>query len=128
MAQHKGSACRVHRLVYELFHGHKPGKLLVCHSCDVPLCIEPRHLWLGTAKDNTQDAVRKGRLGGHVMPLGHAAGEKNPNRKLDSAKVTEIRKLYATGLYGQTELGKMFGVTQSQIWHVVVRRAWKNVA
>src|SRR5690242_3970621 len=50
-----------HRFAYTLFNGVDPGKLLVCHSCDVPRCVSAEHLFLGTYKDNIQDAVRKGR-------------------------------------------------------------------
>ena len=49
-----------HRLSYILHFGF-PGNLFVCHTCDVKNCVDPKHLWLGTNKDNQLDAVSKGR-------------------------------------------------------------------
>ena len=57
----RGRQFRAHREAYKTFVGEIPPGLLVCHRCDVPLCINPKHLFLGTPKDNTQDMIRKGR-------------------------------------------------------------------
>ena len=52
---------KVHRISYEIFIGPIPEGMLVCHSCDTPLCFNPLHLFLGTDQDNTMDAIKKGR-------------------------------------------------------------------
>lgn len=52
---------RAHRIAFEVFRGEQANDFLVCHRCDNPKCINPDHLFLGTAKDNTADCFDKGR-------------------------------------------------------------------
>lgn len=52
----------VHRVSYEIAFGPIPPRMRVLHRCDTPACVNPGHLFLGTAKDNTDDARAKGRL------------------------------------------------------------------
>lgn len=53
-----------HRVAWELTHGPIPDGLLACHGCDNPPCVrpEPGHVFLGTHRDNTHDAIQKGRF------------------------------------------------------------------
>ena len=48
--------------IYRLRHGPVPKGLQVCHTCDAPRCMEDAHHWLGTQKENMQDAAKKGRM------------------------------------------------------------------
>lgn len=52
-----------HRMAYRLKIGQIPQNLLVLHRCDVRLCVNPDHLFLGTHADNTHDMIVKGRAG-----------------------------------------------------------------
>ncbi len=52
---------KAHRISYLLFVGMIPKGKMVLHRCDNPPCVNPAHLFIGTAKDNAHDAIQKGR-------------------------------------------------------------------
>ncbi len=106
-----------HRVAYELTYGQIPPHLHVCHRCDVGACVNPAHLFLGTPKDNMQDASAKGRT---------HRGERTPSARLTAANVGEIRERRAQGSTYQS-LADVFGVSMAQIHHICVRQQWKHL-
>jgi hypothetical protein len=105
-----------HRIAWLLHHGEIPSGLGVCHRCDIPRCVNPDHLFLGTQKDNLRDCSRKGRT-----PL----GEKQGRSKLKTDEVLEIRDL-ASAL-PQRQIAVLYGVSQSTISDIISRRKWPHV-
>jgi hypothetical protein len=111
-----GRHWRVHRLSYTVHKGSIPDGLFVCHSCDIPACLNPDHLWLGTNQQNMDDMRQKGR---DYM----GKGEKNPFAKLTEVEVIEIKKLLKTDLRHRTIADK-FNVSRSCINNIKQGDTW----
>lgn len=122
-----GRNAPAHRVAYELAHGPIPDGLYVCHRCDVRACCNPAHLFLGTAKDNTQDMLRKGRQGAKTKPDFAVRGTAHPLAKLDEDAVRSIRARAAEDNATQTGLAALYGVHHSVIGAVIRRESWKHV-
>jgi len=106
-----------HRTIWEAAHGNIPTGLWVLHKCDNPACINPDHLFLGTAKDNAIDCIRKGR------GLGGGLGERHARAKLKVKDVHMIR----SGSGSCAELARRLGVHTKTIWQVIHGVTWKGV-
>lgn len=113
---------KAHRAAYAAWVGPLQPGLYVCHKCDNPPCINPDHLFQGTAAENNQDKARKGRAAFPVLP-----GEMSPNAKLTWAQVREIRRRLAEGESGAA-LGREFGTTKENVWRIKTQKAWKESA
>lgn len=105
-----------HRYSYEIHIGKIPTGMMVCHRCDNKKCINPNHLFLGTAKDNVRDAIQKGR---HHTPIGYQfkKGIDNPNSKLREGQKEEIIRMRKNGMELR-EIAKLFGIDHSRVWQI----------
>jgi hypothetical protein len=61
MVSIKGRVRGAHRIAMEIAHGPQPRHIHACHKCDTPACVNPRHMFPGTAMQNTADMYTKGR-------------------------------------------------------------------
>lgn len=107
-----GRKVSAHRFSYEMYLGPIPAGLFVCHSCDNPPCVNPRHLFLGTPADNMEDKRRKGRA---------ARRSRVGTSKLRDEQYDEIERRSAEG-ESFTALALEFGVTRQAISQYVKRQ------
>lgn len=98
-----------HQRSYMAFHGDIPAGMFVCHRCDVKLCCNPEHLFLGTNFDNMQDCARKGRN----------------SRKLTDEQVLAIRAAPKT--IGHATLGRQCGVSEVMVAKIRRGEWWKHL-
>jgi hypothetical protein len=106
---------RAHRVAWEISHGPIPDGMLACHTCDNPPCVNPAHLFLGDDAANCADKVAKNRQS-RTPPHW---GEASPGVKVSSEAVHQIRARYAAGGISQTELGRQYGISQTQVSRIV---------
>jgi hypothetical protein len=105
-----------HRVAYELARGPIPDGLMICHRCDNPRCVNPAHLYAGTAVDNARDAVDRGRMRS-------ARGEEHYSARLSEQQVTEILRSVESG----KDLAARLGVAKSTISMIRTGRNWKHL-
>lgn len=108
-----GKIVLAHRFSWNLHFGEIPHVddyhgMCVLHRCDVPSCVNPSHLFLGTNKDNIADRVSKGRT---VAPL--LRGMDSPTCKISEQQVLEIRRL--RGIVSGVDIARQFSVSPSAV-------------
>ncbi len=96
------------------------------HRCDVRACVNPKHLVQGTAKDNSQDAVRKGR---NIRLY----GEQNGKAKLTRRKVKDIKRMLRAVADGklkmyQYQIAHYHGVSPATVSYLKNGGRWANIS
>lgn len=104
-----GRVERAHRIGYQIQVGEIPEGRSVLHRCDNRLCVNGKHLYVGTHDDNMEDMRSRGRGRGGLT--------------WDDAR--QIRKLLASG-YKQMEVARMVGTSQTTVSLIKRNKIWKD--
>lgn len=127
-----------HRAAWMLMVGEIPSGIHVCHKCDVRLCVNPAHLFLGTCQDNSDDRVAKGRQAkGESFRLAtqatRARGNRHGRSKVTAHQVEEIRNIYSSAPRGQrvkrgtvADLSIRYGLHKTTIMRIVRWQTWNT--
>jgi hypothetical protein len=127
-----GKTYGAHRVAFVMAYGYDPRGKKLLHSCDNTLCVNPRHLIVGSQGDNVDDMLVKNRHaygnrnGARRHPERVARGERSGAAKLCDADVQRIRELRAGGM-SVTELASRWGVDKSTISRLTTGKQWKHL-
>lgn len=108
-----------HRWLWQALNGPISRTLEVCHRCDVPACVRPDHLFVGTRADNERDKIAKGR-----RPS--TAGESDPNARLSEGDVKRIREMRAGGA-SYVRIAGEYGLNYTHVRDICHGKCWANV-
>jgi hypothetical protein len=106
----------VHRHIYRLSKGVIPEKMDVCHSCDNKKCINPDHLFVGSRKENMQDAVKKNR---------QSQGFMLPQTKLTKQKKEAIVEMAKNNIPYKV-IGEKFGICKQHAGNIAIKEGVKR--
>jgi hypothetical protein len=128
-----GVVMAAHRVSWALTHGPIPTGLWVLHKCDNRTCVRPAHLFLGTRRDNTDDAIAKGRVatGARTIHGTHPErvrrGEKHHWARITADDVVQIRRRIGSG-ETQAAIAREYGLHQTGVRKIALRLTWKHIA
>lgn len=114
--KYQGKWWRSNRLAYFLTHNETPE--YVCHTCDNPQCCNPKHLFAGNPKTNTEDMISKKR---------HAHGARVPNAVLNDETVLKLRKEYKENYVTIKSLSRKYNLSPTVIAHALNGKTWKHL-
>lgn len=118
----EGRSVYAHRHSWRLRNGKIPDGLSILHKCDIRPCINPDHLYPGTPRQNSDDAISRGRT--HKWAGKRARGA-NPNAKLSEANIAEIKSLLVQGV-PQKEIANTFGISNPTVSQIKTGATWKE--
>mgnify|MGYP003341426897 CR=1 FL=1 len=122
VVRYLGKLWRAHRAYYHATNGDIPNGMFVCHKCDVRSCVNPDHLFVGSAADNSADMVAKGRSVGCAHGKVRMSGESNGRCKIPASAIAEI-----LDTIGNTKsLAARFGVDRTTIQKIRRGVNWRK--
>jgi hypothetical protein len=110
-----------HRVSYAAHVGPIPPGLHVCHECDYRPCVNPAHLFIGTAADNNADMDAKGRS--NRVGFAPETSYRTPRKLTDG----DIRAILASADRG-VDLARRYSVSQQTICNVRKGRRSRGLA
>jgi len=105
---------RAHRVSYEFYVGIIPEGMLVRHTCDIPSCINPTHLLVGTPRDNSQDSLQR---------LRNYVGIKNARAILTEEQVSEIKNSHLKVNYFM----RKYNISRTAVRSIRIGRSWSHL-
>lgn len=123
--EYEGKYQQAHRVSYQIYCEPIPDGYNVLHSCDNGICVNPKHLFLGSQQDNVDDMVSKNRdnFGGNRPMI----GSEHPRAELNEDKVREIKRLLEEG-HRHRDIAEWFNVARQTITNISTGQKWKHVA
>lgn len=118
---HSPVPLNAHRVSYELAYGPVPDGKQICHECDNPPCVNPSHLFAGTADENMKNMRTKGRDR-------HASGEEAGKSRLTWEQVREIRRRHAVGDVSMRALAREYNIAYPAIAYIVHNKTGREEA
>lgn len=116
-----------HRVAFRLANGDIAKGLHVLHSCDTPGCVNPKHLSVGSHKENMLDKAAKGRAPRDTTKHVDNRGSKHGKAVLTESDAKNIRAEYALGGITQQQLAAKYGVSRQTVSDVIRRVGWAHV-
>ncbi len=122
-----GRTIGAHVASFIIHNGHVPDGMFVLHTCDIRLCVNPGHLFLGTQLDNMRDMIAKGRQArGSALNHRPQVGEMNHGSRLSEETVLKIKGLLSAG-WRQADVMRATGATRGNVWAIAHGKSWTHV-
>ena len=118
-----GKTLGAHSVSWMIKNGELQPELFCCHKCDVPNCVNPNHLFVGTPKDNMTDMISKGRQDYTKC----RKGENHVCAKLTTNQVLKLRHDFTGKKINYSAIGRQFNVRGETIKRILERKKWSHI-